>query len=136
MEPTNFVYVAQTNKAFQEAVIAVRKATEAAKWGILGDYDFSEILAAKGFPQAEQVKSLDICAPAHANRFMSVERLTALCMPCSVLIYTDKGKTKIAAMRPSAVLPQIFRDLAGKLSEQAKQIDQEVKSIIDQAAQG
>lgn len=134
MGPTDFVYVAETTKTFQEAVIAVRKAAEAAKWGILGDYDFSEILAAKGFPQTEQVKSLDICAPAHANRFMSAERLTALCMPCSVLIYTDKGVTKIAAMRPSAVLPQIFRDAASKLSEPAKQIDEEVKAILDQAA--
>lgn len=133
MGSTDFVYAAETGKSFQEAVIAVRKAAEAAKWGILGDYDFSEILAAKGFPQTEQVKSLDICAPAHANRFMNVERLTALCMPCSVLVYTDKGKTKIAAMRPGAVLPQIFSSAASKLAEQAKQIDEEVKAIIDQA---
>ncbi len=131
----DFIYIQETSKGFQDAVIAVRRAAEAAKWGILGDYDFSEILAAKGFPQTEQVKSLDICAPAHANRFMITERLTALCMPCSVLIYTDKGKTKIAAMRPSAILPQIFREAASKLGEPAKQIDQEVKAIIDQAAQ-
>lgn len=134
MGSTDFVYAVETGKSFQEAVIAVRKAAEAAKWGILGDYDFSEILAAKGFPQTEEVKSLDICAPAHANRFMSAERLTALCMPCSVLIYTDKGKTKIAAMRPSTVLPQIFSGAAAKLGEQARQVDEEVKAIIDQAA--
>ncbi|OGF57757.1 MAG: hypothetical protein A2Z21_07605 [Candidatus Fraserbacteria bacterium RBG_16_55_9] len=136
MGSTDFVYIAETTKSFQEAVIAVRRAAESAKWGILGDYDFSEILAAKGFPQSEQVKSLDICAPAHANRFMSAERLTALCMPCSVLIFTDKGKTKIAAMRPGAVLPQIFLEAASKIGEQAKQIDEEVESIIDQAARG
>lgn len=101
----NFTYVVETSKPFLDAIIAVRKAAEAHKWGILGGYDFSEILAAKGFPQPEQVKSLDICAPAHAHAMMGAERLVGLCIPCSILIFTDKGKTKIAAMRPGAVIP-------------------------------
>jgi uncharacterized protein (DUF302 family) len=112
----DFVYVVETSKSFHEAVIAVRKAAEAHKWGILGDYDFSEILAAKGFPQAEHVKSIDICAPAHANALMGAERLTGLCMPCSVLIFTEKGKTKIAAMRPGVVMPRSSRRLFKKLA--------------------
>lgn len=130
----NFVYVVETSKSFQEAVVAVRKAAEAAKWGILGDYDFSEILAAKGFPQTEQVKSLDICAPAHANTLMGAERLTGLCMPCSVLIFTEKGKTKIAAMRPGAVMPQLFPHVMERVSDLPKKIDAEIQSILDTAA--
>lgn len=131
----NFTYVVETKKSFQEAVIAVRKAAEAHKWGVLGDYDFSEILAAKGFPQAEQVKSLDICAPAHAHALMGTERLTGLCMPCSVLIFTDRGKTKIAAMRPGAVMPQIFPHVMQKAGDLPKKIDAEIQSILDTAAQ-
>lgn len=130
----DFVYVVETSKSFQEAVVAVRKAAEAAKWGILGDYDFSEILAAKGFPQAEHVKSLDICAPAHANALMGAERLTGLCMPCSILIFTDKGKTKLAAMRPGAVMPQIFPHVIQKVGDLPKKIDDEIQAILDTAA--
>jgi len=134
MTKSDFTYVVETSKSFQEAVVAVRKAAEAAKWGILGDYDFSEILAAKGFPQTEQVKSLDICAPAHAHGMMAAERLTGLCMPCSVLIFTDKGKTRIAAMRPGSVMPQIFSQAAQRLGELPKKIDAEIQSILDAAA--
>ena len=134
MATQNFVYAVQTDKSFQEAVVSVRKAAEAAKWGILGDYDFSEILAAKGFPQTEQVKSLDICAPAHANAFMSAERLTGLCMPCSVLVFTEKGKTVIAAMRPGEVMPHIFPQVARQLGDLAQKIDAEIQSILDAAA--
>ena len=130
----NFTYVVETNKSFQEAVIAVRKAAEAHKWGILGDYDFSEILAAKGFPQVEHVKSIDICAPAHANALMGAERLTGLCMPCSVLIFTDKGKTKIAAMRPGAVMPQIFPQIVQKVGDLPEKLDAEIQAILDAAA--
>lgn len=130
----NFVYVVETSKSFQDAVIAVRKAAEAHKWGILGDYDFSEILAAKGFPQSEHVKSLDICAPAHANALMGAERLTGLCMPCSILIFTDKGKTKIAAMRPGAVMPQIFPHVTERVGDLPQKIDAEIQAILDAAA--
>jgi uncharacterized protein (DUF302 family) len=130
----DFVYVVETSKSFHEAVIAVRKAAEAHKWGILGDYDFSEILAAKGFPQVEHVKSIDICAPAHANALMGAERLTGLCMPCSVLIFTEKGKTKIAAMRPGAVMPQIFPQAVQKVGDLPKKIDAEIQAILDAAA--
>ncbi|MEM4284400.1 MAG: DUF302 domain-containing protein [Candidatus Caldarchaeum sp.] len=130
----SFTYVVETSKPFHEAVVAVRKAAEAHKWGILGDYDFSEILAAKGFPQTEHVKSLDICAPAHANALMGAERLTGLCMPCSILIFTDKGKTKIAAMRPGAVMPQIFPHVTERVGDLPQKIDAEIQAILDAAA--
>ncbi|MBI1730160.1 DUF302 domain-containing protein [Candidatus Acetothermia bacterium] len=130
----HFVYVKETSKSFKEAVVAVRKVTEAAKWGILGGYDFAEILNSKGFPQTEEMKTLEICAPAHANGMIGIEKLTALCMPCSVLIFTEKGKTKIAAMRPGAILPSLFPSHAPQFEKPAAAIDDEVKAIIDKAA--
>jgi len=130
----DYTYVVETTKSFHEAVIAVRKAAEAHKWGILGDYDFSEILAVKGFPQTEHVKSIDICAPAHANALMGAERLVGLCMPCSILIFTEKGKTKIAAMRPGAVMPHIFPHVTEKVGDLLQRLDAEIQAILDAAA--
>jgi uncharacterized protein (DUF302 family) len=129
-----FVYVVETQKPFQDAVISVRKVAEAHKWGVLGDYDFSEILAAKGFPQGEQVKALDLCKPGHADALMSIERLTGLCMPCSVLVFTDQGKTVIAAMQPGAAMPKLFPQAAERAGEILKQITQEIQTILTEAA--
>jgi uncharacterized protein (DUF302 family) len=128
------VYVVETEKSFQDAAVSVRKAAEARKWGVLGDYDFSEILASKGFPQAEQVKSLDICAPAHANALMGIERLTGLCMPCSVLIFTEGGRTKIAAMSPASVMPQLFPQAAEQAKAKLEEITREIREILDEAS--
>lgn len=133
-QTSGFTYVVETAKPFQEAVIAVRRAAEGRKWGVLGDYDFSEILTAKGFPQSEQVKSLDLCKPGHANALMSIERLTGLCMPCSVLVFTEGGKTKIAAMDPKAVMPQLFPEAAQKAQAQLEEISREIREILDEAA--
>ncbi len=129
-----FVYVVETEKSFRDAVIAVRKAAEARKWGVLGDYDFSEILASKGFPQSEQVKALDLCKPGHADALMRVERLTGLCMPCSVLVFTDRGRTKIAAMQPGAAMPKLFPQAAEQAKAQLEEITQEIQGILNEAA--
>lgn len=134
MTPNAPYYVVETNKSFSEAVVAVRRAVESAKWGILGAYDLGEILTAKGFPQAESFKTLDICAPAHAATLAKANRLTALCMPCSVLVYAEGGRTKIATMQPGAALPQLFPETAGTLGPLPQQIDAELRGILEAAA--
>lgn len=126
------VYVVETNKNFKETLVAVRKAAETESWGVLGDYNFGEILNSKGFPQGENVKVLDICSPTYANALMSHERLTALCMPCSVLVYTNEGRTMIAALQPSKILPVVFETDSRALAAQA-QIDEQIRTILDMA---
>jgi len=134
MSMGNIAFVVESDKPFREALVAVRRAAESRKWGVLGDYDFAEILTSKGFPQTERVKSLDLCSPAHANKVMGAERLAALCMPCSVLVFTDGGRTKIAAMRPGVMLPELFPHTRSLLGQLPEDIDDEIKEILDEAA--
>jgi len=131
---TACVYKVQTGKSFQEACVAVRRAAEAHKFGVLGTYEFSEILNAKGFPRSEHMKSIDICNPGHASRLLDAEPLTGLCMPCSILVYTDHGKTYIAAMVPASVMPQIFPERAESVQETLEEVTAQIKAIIDEAA--
>ena len=133
MSDETFMYVVETSKSFADAVVALRKSAESAKWGILGDYNFSEILNSKGFPQSEEIKGIDICAPSHANTMMGIDKLTSLCMPCNVVVYRDGDVTKIAAMKPGAILPQLFPERARQFEESGKQVDQEIKAILDNA---
>ena len=129
-----FVFVVETDKPFREAIVAVRKAAEKHKRGVIGDYDFSEILASKGFPQEEEVKSLDLCKPAHASALMDMERLTGLCIPCNVLIFTEGGKTKIAAMDPRAILPRVFPQVAEQAKDKLEEVSWEIREILKEAA--
>ena len=134
MEATAVYYVVETKKSFADALVAVRRAVETAKWGILGAYDLSEILSAKGFPQAEPFKSIDVCAPAHAAAMVKADQLTALCMPCNILVYVDRGATKIATLQPGGILPQLFPRAAAELPALPAQIDSELRAILDAAA--
>ena len=133
---TTCVYKVATDKSFQDACVAVRRAAEAHKFGVLGTYEFSEILNAKGFPRSEQMKSIDICNPGHASRLLDAEPLTGLCMPCSILVYTEQGKTYLAAMMPVTVMPQIFPDKADEVRDTLEKVTEEIKAIINEAATG
>ncbi len=131
---SDYVYAVETDKTYDDALVAVRRAAEARKWGVLGDYDFKEILASKGFPQDESVKALDICNPGFADAFMAAERLTALCMPCSVLVFTEDGQTKIGTLTPSTMMPLIFPEAAPQAEDQLEQVTADVRAIVDEAA--
>ncbi|MBL8066017.1 MAG: DUF302 domain-containing protein [Chthonomonadaceae bacterium] len=123
--------VRRTPKSIGEAFIDLRRSADAAKWGILGVHDFSEILASKGFQTAGSYKILQICAPAHASDMLAQDPLIGLCMPCNILVYSEAGQTKIAALALTYMLPNMFGNKA--MLERAPEIEREVTAIIDAA---
>lgn len=124
-----FDYTVKTEKEFEEAVVAVRKATERKGWTVLHVHDIKEILAVKGFQQ-EPLKIIEICSGKYADHFLNADRLISLCMPCRINVYKVNGETFISGMRP-VVLPQFFPD-AG-LDDLAAKVDNEVRIIVDEA---
>lgn len=131
MRPADFTYVVASKRGAREALVSVWKAAVAAGWTVVGDYDLTGLLM--GSDSAKEIKSIDICRPELARPFVDAEMLTALCMPCSVLIYLDNGVTKLAAMRPSVVMPKLFETAAQAVGELAEQVDRELKEILEAA---
>src|SRR5688572_17463967 len=130
---SSFAHVVETNKSLTEAVIAVRRAAEAMKWGVLGGYDVSEILESKGFAQSGRIKLIDICAPGHADFVLEKAEMVALFMPCTIALFERGGKTKIAAMRASAVVAPQFPEQDDSFLERLRQVDDEVRQILEAA---
>jgi uncharacterized protein (DUF302 family) len=131
MRPEDFTYVVESQRNAREALVSVWKAAEAAGLVIVGDYDLSRLVAAPG--SQWEVKSIDICQPDLARPFVEAEKLTALCMPCNVLIYADGTGTKLAVMRPSVVMPLLFQDAVQALSDLFERIDHELLLILEAA---
>ena len=133
MSPDEFSMVMETRQDARAALVAVWKAAMAAEWVVVGDYDLSGILSDDR--SERDVKSIDICKSELARPFAQAEMRTALCMPCNVLIYVEHGVTKLAAMRPSVMMPMLFQDAAQSVDpDLPQQIDDELESILRQAA--
>jgi uncharacterized protein (DUF302 family) len=131
MHPQDFAYVVTSKRGVREAVVCVWKAAMTAGWTVVGDYDLTGLLLADS--GSEEIKSLDICRPELARPLVEADMLTALCMPCNVLIYSEDGVTKLAAMRPSVVMPKLFGNTSQVVGDLMEQVDRELKEILDRA---
>jgi uncharacterized protein (DUF302 family) len=131
MEPSEFIYMVESDKSPRDALVAVIKATHAAGWVVVGDYELSGLVTS-GDGEWD-MKSVDICQPELARPFVAAQPLTALCMPCSILVYSDRTQTRLAVMRPSVVLPRLFTETAKAGAEISARIDEELLTILKAA---
>ena len=128
MNINDFAYTIETEKNFDEAVISVRKAVENKGWVVFQVYDYKEILAVKGFKQ-KPLKIIEICSGKYANQLLNKNRLISLCMPCKINVLEEDGKVKIIGMKPT-IISQFFSEVS---KEEAKEVEKDIKEIIDNA---
>ncbi len=128
MKIQDFAYIVETEKNFDEAVISVRKAVENKGWVVFQVYDYKEILAVKGFKQ-KPLKIIEICSGKYANQLLNKNRLISLCMPCKINVLEEDGKVKIIGMKPT-IISQFFSEVS---KEEAKEVEKDIKEIIDNA---
>ena len=135
MQLDEFTITMESQKGVREALAAVWKAAARADWIILGDYDLAGLLAEPSDSPVEksEIKSIDICHPQLARPFVAAEKLTALCMPCNVLIYRDGSRTHLAALRPGAMMPELFAQAVRELGDLPERIDRELLAILEAA---
>ncbi len=126
MEKEEFVYVVESNKNFDDAVVSILKAVEQRGWTIFGVYDMKERLAAKGFEQ-KPLKIIEICSGKYSNKLLNKNRLVSLCMPCKINVFQEDEKIKIAAMKPG-IVTQFFPEIR---EEDIIEIEKEIGDIIN-----
>ncbi len=131
MQPSEFTYEVETARPAAQALVAVIKAAHASGWVVVGDYELSGLVT-EG-ESGWDLKTVDICLPELARPFVSAQPLTALCMPCSILIFCDGTRTKLSVMRPGVLLPHLFADAAAGAAGVAERIDRELWQILEKA---
>ena len=118
MEIEDFVYIVETDKSFDEAVVSVLKTAESFGWALFNVYDIRERLAA-----------IEICSGKYANAFLNKNKLISLCMPCKINVFEENGKVKIAGMNP-IIMPEFFKEIK---KEEAEEVEKVIKEIINKS---
>jgi len=125
-------YEVVTDRPFDDVVSDVEKLTVEKNFRVLHVHDVQATLAEKGFERGP-LKIIEICNGKFAYEALGKNMSVSLFMPCKINVYIENGKTKIKAMKPSAIAD--FMPNAG-LNELAAEVDDIVTEIADRAAQG
>ncbi len=128
MNVSDFAYIVETKKSFDDAVVSVLKAVEQKGWALFQIYDIKERLAAKGFSQ-KPLKIIEICSGKYANNFLNKNRLISLCMPCKINVLEENKKVKIIGMKPT-MISQFFPEVD---KNEAEQVESDIKEIVNNA---
>ncbi len=129
----DFAYTVETDKSARKTIAALWTECLKAGWIVLGDYDMSGLIPDDELERGVEVKSIDICRPEHAKPLVRADPLTALCMPCNVLVRSVEGRTSVSALKPGVMMPRLFPEAVGQVGALPAEVDAELKTIIDAA---
>ena len=119
-------YIVETTKSVDQAVNDFQEAVKKHKFGVLHIHNLQETMKKKGVDFPNQCQILEICNPQKAKEVLEEDMEMNMALPCRVSVYTDRGKTKIGMIKPTALLASLSQ------SEHLKKVAEEVEEKIIQ----
>jgi uncharacterized protein (DUF302 family) len=125
-------YTKETKLNVKSAVEKLTEDLKANKWGVLSVIDVKKIMSEKLNIESDDYIILDVCNPGLAHQGLSINKQAGLILPCKMIVYSDKGKTKISLYKPTVAL-STASTLAGydKLSKLAIEAEDGLKKVMD-----
>ncbi|WP_079477700.1 DUF302 domain-containing protein [Halobacillus salinus] len=102
-----FHYTVETDKGLEEAVQSLEASLKEEKFGVLWNFDLKGKLNEKGLDFDQDFRILEVCNPKEAQRVLSQNTLAGYFLPCKMVVYDDKGTTKIGMPKPSALIEMV-----------------------------
>ena len=101
------------------------------RFGVLGMHDLRAAMAQKGVAFARECRIFEVCNPHQAKRVLEANLEVSTALPCRISVYEEAGVTKLATIRPTAMIA-----LYGTpgLKEVAEDVEQTLVQIMDEAA--
>ena len=124
-------YIVETTKSVGQAVIDLQEAVKKHKFGVLHIHNLQETMKKKGVDFPNQCQILEICNPQKAKEVLEEDMEMNMALPCRVSVYTDRGKTKIGMIKPTALLASLSP--SEYLKKVAEEVEEKIIQMIDDA---
>lgn len=100
----SMLYVKESGKSVEE--IEKLFPTVAAKhtFGVLGVHNLRKKMNEKGIPFERECRIFEVCNPQQAKKVLEGNMGISTALPCRVSVYEEGGKTKIATIKPTALI--------------------------------
>lgn len=124
-------HLVEAEKPFDEASEDLEQAVKHLGFGVLHVHDLAATLRSKGIAFEEQCKVFEVCNPQQATRVLSTDMRLNMALPYRVSVFSEKGKTKIALIKPAQLLSALSQETA--LIQVAKEIEEQIIQMVNDA---
>ena len=114
--------------SYREAIARAREELQKEGFGVLTEIDVKATLKKKLDVDFDDYIILGACNPSMAYKALQSEQDLGLMLPCNVIVYSKKGKTFVAAIKPTIQMEKIGNP---KLSDIAAEVEGKLKKIIN-----
>ena len=125
------LYVTESRKDVDRVAKDLDAAVTRHKFGVLGTYDLKEAMAKKGVSFARECGIFEVCNPRQAKRLLEANLEISTALPCRISVYEDSGVTKLATIKPTALIALAPNP---ELRGVAEEVEQTLVAIMDEAA--
>jgi uncharacterized protein (DUF302 family) len=125
------LYVIESSKPLDRVAEDLQVAVARHKFGVLGVHDLRAKLAEKGVPFARECRIFEVCNPHQAKRVLEANLEISTALPCRISVYEEGGHTKLATIRPTALIA-LFA--SPDLRDVAEEVERTLMAIMADAA--
>ncbi len=126
------LYIKETEKSVDEVCQALCEAAPTVKFGVLGEHNLKEKMAAKGVEFERECRVLEVCNPHQAKKVLESDMAISNALPCRISVYEEQGKVKVSTIKPSVMLGMFD---SPELQPVAAEVEEAMIRMIDQACE-
>ena len=98
------LHIVESTKPLARVVADLEQAVTRHRFGVLGVHDLKAKMAEKGVPFARECRIFEVCNPHQAKRVLETNLEISTALPCRISVYEEGGRTKLATIRPTALI--------------------------------
>jgi len=96
--------IVESQKTVQEIAQAFPEVCARHQFGVLGTVNIRQKLNEKGLPFDRECLIFEVCNPQQAKKVLDDNIAISTALPCRISVYEENGKTRIATIKPTALL--------------------------------
>src|SRR5574341_1804052 len=98
------LHIVESRKPLEQVATDLEAAVARHKFGVLGVHDLRAKMAEKGVPFARECRIFEVCNPHQARKVLEANLEISTALPCRISLYEERGKTRLATIRPTAMI--------------------------------
>jgi uncharacterized protein (DUF302 family) len=98
------LHIVESTKPLARVTADLEQVVVRHKFGVLGVHDLKAKMAEKGVPFARECRIFEVCNPHQAKKVLEANLQVSTALPCRISVYEEDGKTKLATIRPTALI--------------------------------